>query len=771
MESTEIPTKQAHHSELTRCLYCNTPVSTEQRFCCSGCEEAYGNIEEAKSTAPEQKPFFSVFAVQDSAGHYSLTLSIKNIHCAACVQRVERGLYEHEGVLSARVNMSTDRLTYSWKGAKEYGDILANAVINLGYDLVPFGGSKKDHSNDQEKYLLRCLAVAGFAMGNLMMISIGLWSEESKLMGNATQDFLHWVSIVIALPAIMYAGRPFFYSAISVLKKRHTNMDVPISLAIILASAMSVSETINHGEHIYFDSAVMLLFFLLIGRYLDVRAKGKAKESAQELLSKMQGTATVLKDGKQRVVPIRDLKEGMTILVSAGENVPVDGKVSWGISELDISLITGETIPKCVREDDRVFAGTVNISAPIRIVASKSSDTSLLGDIVKLMEQSEKSQAYFVRIADRAAQLYTPIVHFMGLMTFLGWWLFGLAWQLALLNAITVLIITCPCALGLAVPVTQVLARGKLFKNGILLKSGDALEKLAGIDFVVLDKTGTLTTGLPTLLDGQYNNRQLQIAASLAANSKHPLSKAISNTYSKELVDIEKVKEFPGMGIQAFLDGKEVKLGSRQWCGEDSITDIESLELWLNIDGEKVCFNFIDSLRSDAKEVVGNMQEAGLVTALLSGDTKQVVNKVAKSIGISTYFSSLSPVDKCKYIDSMREKGKKVLMVGDGLNDAPSLSSASVSMSPSSAIDIAQNTADIVFQGEKLAPVYQSWRVALKANKLIKQNFTIAVLYNIIAIPLAVMGYVTPLIAAIAMSSSSLVVIGNSFRLNRIRGL
>ena len=485
----------------------------------------------------------------------------------------------------------------------------------------------------------------------------------------------------------------------------------------------------------------------------------------------MQGTATVLKDGKQRVVPIRDLKEGMTILVSAGENVPVDGKVSWGISELDISLITGETIPKCVREDDRVFAGTVNISAPIRIVASKSSDTSLLGDIVKLMEQSEKSQAYFVRIADRAAQLYTPIVHFMGLMTFLGWWLFGLAWQLALLNAITVLIITCPCALGLAVPVTQVLARGKLFKNGILLKSGDALEKLAGIDFVVLDKTGTLTTGLPTLLDGQYNNRQLQIAASLAANSKHPLSKAISNTYSKELVDIEKVKEFPGMGIQAFLDGKEVKLGSRQWCGEDSITDIESLELWLNIDGEKVCFNFIDSLRSDAKEVVGNMQEAGLVTALLSGDTKQVVNKVAKSIGISTYFSSLSPVDKCKYIDSMREKGKKVLMVGDGLNDAPSLSSASVSMSPSSAIDIAQNTADIVFQGEKLAPVYQSWRVALKANKLIKQNFTIAVLYNIIAIPLAVMGYVTPLIAAIAMSSSSLVVIGNSFRLNRIRGL
>ena len=313
-------------------------------------------------------------------------------------------------------------------------------------------------------------------MGNLMMISIGLWSEEVEFMGVATQDFLHWISVIIALPAIIYSGRPFFFSSLNALKKRHTNMDVPISLAIILASMMSLFETINHGEHIYFDSAVMLLFFLLIGRYLDIRAKGKAKESAKALLAKLHGTATVLMDSKRHNVPIRDIKEGMTILVAPGESIPVDGVVFKGISEVDMSLITGETIPNLVNKGDAVFAGTINIASAFQLTASKASQESLLGEIVALMERSERSKSRFVRIADKAASIYTPSVHIMALLTFLGWLVFDQTWQLALLNAVTVLIITCPCALGLAVPVAQVLAGSRLFKSGILLKSGDALE-------------------------------------------------------------------------------------------------------------------------------------------------------------------------------------------------------------------------------------------------------------------------------------------------------
>ena len=771
MESTKTPTKKTHNSELGSCLYCNTDLLSDNSFCSNKCEKAYAEINKCETKKAEGSELFSVFAVPDSDNSYSLTLSISNIHCASCVQRVERELYEHEGVLSARVNMSTERLTFSWKGDKKYADILAQSVVKLGYGLIPFGDTEsKDGHQDQERLLLRCLAVAGFAMGNLMMISIGLWSEETKLMGAATQGFMHWISIIIAIPAIIYSGRPFFYSAVSVLKKGHTNMDVPISLAIILASGMSFFETINHGEHIYFDSALMLLFFLLIGRYLDIRAKGKARESAQKLLSKLKGTATILDKGKQKVIPIRDLKEGMKILVSTGENIPVDGTIYKGISELDVSLITGETIPKTVQEGDSVFAGTVNISAPIRITASKASENSLLGDIVKLMEQSEKSKARFVRIADRAASLYTPIVHFMGLLTFVGWWALGISWQLALLNAITVLIITCPCALGLAVPVTQVLARGMLFKNGVLLKSGDALEKLEKVDLVVLDKTGTITIGKPELIEAKYSNNELQMAASLAVNSNHPLSKAICRAYTGDLLEINEVKELPGMGMQALLGGQEARLGSANWCGNSSNKETETLELWLNLEGQKTCFKFIDSLRSDAKDVIKKIKKAGLEVSLLSGDSKPIVKEVAESLGISAYHAQLTPIEKFQYIESMKKQGRRVLMVGDGLNDAPSLASASVSMSPSTAIDISQNTADVVFQGEKLAPIFKTWRVAIKTNKLIKQNFTIAVLYNIIAIPLAIFGYVTPLIAAIAMSGSSLVVIGNSFRLNLIKG-
>ena len=723
-------------------------------------------LESSYKELPDKEDQFSIFADQDVDDGYSLTLSIENIHCASCVQRVEMALKEHKEVLSARVNMSTERLTYSWRGAKSFGDFLANKVIDLGYGLKPFGESVEGNSKGQEKTLLRCLAVAGFAMGNLMMISIGLWSEEVEFMGVATQDFLHWISVIIALPAIIYSGRPFFFSSINALKKRHANMDVPISLAIILASMMSLFETINHGEHIYFDSAVMLLFFLLIGRYLDIRAKGKAKESAKALLAKLHGTATVLLHSKRHNIPIRDIKEGMTILIAPGESIPVDGVVLKGVSEVDMSLITGETIPNLVNKGDAVFAGTINIASAFQLTASKASQESLLGEIVTLMERSERSKSRFVRIADKAASIYTPTVHVMALLTFLGWLVFGQTWQLALLNAVTVLIITCPCALGLAVPVAQVLAGSRLFKSGILLKSGDALEKLAGIDTVILDKTGTLTLGRPELIDKDYKESHLQIAASLAVNSKHPLSQAISMAYSGELLGVNNIEEFPGFGIQAFVGDNEVKLGRRQWCGNENDKETDEIELWLSINNEKVCFKFIDVLRKDAKDTVKYFQNVGYKVILLSGDSNKIVSNIAKKVGITDYYGEVSPIDKCEYIEKLKKKGSKILMVGDGLNDAPSLSLADVSMSPSSAIDITQNTADIVFQGIVLRPIIKTIVVAKQAKKIIIENFMLAIFYNMIAIPFAVLGYVTPLIAAIAMSSSSLVVILNSFRLN-----
>lgn len=766
MESAAISKEQADSSEVAAyCVHCNAPVSSGESFCCIGCKSAYG-IMHSVNNVLSKHPVYSVFAVKDDDEHYSITLSVQGIHCASCINLIERSLYSQADVTYARVNMSTERLVIKWNGKAERADAFAQIIRSLGYKIEAFDISNKiSDSKEGEKFLLRCIAVAGFASGNLMMISVGLWSSTTETMGLSTRDFLHLISAMIALPAVVYSCRPFFYSAFSALKEYHTNMDVPISLGIILASAMSVVESITHGEHVYFDSAVMLSFFLLIGRYLETKAKGKARESAKELLSRLSGTATVLEGDKRIIMQVRDLREDMTVIVASGENIPVDGLVIKGNSDIDMSIITGETIPCHVAEGENVFAGTTNLSMPIIIKVTKASENSLLSDIVKLMENAQQGQARYVRLADKAAKLYTPVVHTMAALTFILWWQFmGHGWQESLLNAITVLVITCPCALGLAVPVVQVLASSVLMRRGVLPKSGDAIEKLASINVAVFDKTGTLTLGRPELVESGDN---LRLAASIASYSSHPLAKAICHAYDGDLIELSDIKEFPGKGLEAFLNGKKIQLGSRIWCGDKLSKQHSLMELWLAEDNQKpVCFIFDDKLRDDAKETIENFQKSGIKVVLLSGDRIQTVEKIAGELGISEYKALLSPVEKCEYIENLKEQGLKILMVGDGLNDAPSLAAANVSISPSSAIDISQNTADIVFQGDKLMPVFNTWKTAKFSNKLVKENFVLAIIYNMIAIPLAVMGYVTPMIAVIAMSGSSLLVIGNSFRLN-----
>jgi Cu2+-exporting ATPase len=543
-------------------------------------------------------------------------------------------------------------------------------------------------------------------------------------------------------------------------------MDVPISVAVILSTAMSLYETITFGRHSYYDSGVMLLLFLLIGRYLEARAKGRARGAAKDLLQMMTGVATILRaDGVAQKLPFNEITSGMTLMVATGEKIGADGEVIAGESQIDTSLITGETIPHHVGVGAHVFAGTLNLAAPIRVQVTKAHEQSLIADIVRLMETAEQGQARYVTLADRISEWYTPAVHVLAAGTFIGWYFFGHAiWQQALLYAATVLLITCPCAMGLAVPVVQVLASSKLMRSGILLKSGSALERLATITHAVFDKTGTLTVGKPELLHPeQYRPEELQLAASLAAHSKHPLSQAICHAYTGELLPLT-VSEMQGCGLVA----PDIRLGKRSWATTLPTEDDTALELWLAVAGKPpLRFTFADQLRSDAKATIDELKAAGIATSLLSGDRVEVTQAIATELGIDTAEGALSPVEKTKRLEALKASGAQVLMVGDGLNDAPSLAFAHISMSPASAMDITQNAADIVFQGNKLAPVLTAWRTARFAQKLVKENFALALGYNAIAIPLAVAGYVTPLIAAIAMSSSSLLVIGNAMRLNR----
>lgn len=700
-------------------------------------------------------------------GTLSLSFIVSGVHCAACIQKIEGSLKAQNDIERVNLNFSSGMLSLSWTGAEERANDFASLVEGLGYGVKPFDPESFENTQkNEERFLLLCLGVAGFALGNIMLLSVGVWSTSAETMGMATRDFLHWISALIALPTILFSGRPFFRSALKALSNAQTNMDVPISLAILLAGGMSLFEVINHGEHVFFDSAVMLTFFLLVGRFLDFKARQSARSSANTLLKSIQGFATVIEGGQQRRVLIKDLKEDMVVSVPAGETIPADGNIIDGNSSVDTSLITGETLPRDVGQDSYVHAGTLNLTAPLLVKVTKATDNTLLSDIVKLMDQAEQSQAAYVRIADKAARLYTPVVHLMALLSFVGWlFVMGAPWQDALLVAVTVLIITCPCALGLAVPVVQVLSIARLMKKGVFVKSGDALERLSCIDTAVFDKTGTLTYGRLFLV-GEYDEKDLQLAASLASASAHPASKAIANSFAGELFRLDDVEEVEGCGVKAKLNGSSLRLGSRTWCGDETDTDSGLVEVWLEKEGgDKTCFLLQDVLREDARDTIEHFKKHNVSTVLLSGDREQVVNAVSAQVHADEHFAEQNPKDKFAKITALQEHGHKVLMVGDGLNDAPVLAQADVSIAPGTAIDLAQQSADIVFLGDNLSSVFEAYELSKKSQKMVLQNFTLAVLYNIIAVPLAVMGMVTPLIAAIAMSGSSLVVIANSFRI------
>jgi len=706
-------------------------------------------------------------------GTCSLPLLVGGVHCASCIQKIESAILSQPDVKAARLNFSTARLSISWSGPASRADDFVRMVEGLGYSVKPYdAGLEKLGAQAEEKCLLICLGISAFATANVMLLSEGLWSPWAETIGIGTRDLLHLFSAIITLPTLIFAGRPFFRSAYKALRGGTTNMDVPISLGLILTTGASLYQTFHHEEHAYFDAVVMLMFFLLIGRYLDVRARRSARSVAIDLLSSLTGFAqVVVADGTRKRLPISALRPDMLVRVAAGECIPVDGIVTEGASEIDTALVTGETLPRAAMVGGEVFAGTMNLSAPLLIRVAKAAEDSLLADIVRLMEKAGQGQARYVRLADRAARLYTPVVHVCAGLTFLLWWLgMGAGWEYALMNAVAVLIITCPCALALAVPVVQVLATGRLMKRGILVKSGDALERLAAVDVVVFDKTGTLTLG-HMVYQGGGEGVALQTAATLAAQSSHPLSRALSAAYTGDLLLLTDVVERAGQGIEGRCEGRLMRLGSRDWCGDEAVPErTGQLEIWLSGEGKPpVPFYFSDQIKADSPEIVARFKAAGLKTVLLSGDRQSVADSVGAVCGVDESVAGQNPAQKYAFLEALKAQGHKVLMVGDGLNDAPALALADVSLSPASGIDMAQNAADIVFMGDLLSPVWEAYTVAQKSQILVKENFVLAVLYNVIAVPLAVAGLVTPLIAAVAMSVSSLMVIANAFRLRSIR--
>ncbi|QFT33399.1 putative copper-importing P-type ATPase A [Labrenzia sp. THAF82] len=718
---------------------------------------------------------WQAFVTPGKDGAVHMDLAVDGITCAACMGEIERGLHRLPGIRNARVNLTSQRLAVDWVQDETGADEIVAELERLGYAAHPFDpASQRERQDKTGKQLLRCLAVAGFAGMNIMLLSVSVWSGNATDITPETRDFFHWLSALIALPTVAYSGRPFVKSAFKALAAGRLNMDVPIVIGVFLAVALSVVQTIQHHHHAYFESAVMLLFFLLIGRYLDHNMRGRTRSFAENIAAlKAEVAARINPDGTVREVPLSKIETGDLVMVSGGERVPVDGVVETGASEIDQSLVTGESVLVPVNPGQRVYAGTLNGAGALQVRVEAASGATLLDEVNRLLETASQAKSKYVRVADRAARLYAPLVHGAAAITFLGWLLAGLAWQPALVISISVLIITCPCALGLAVPAVQVVASGQLFRCGVLLNSSDAIERLADIDTILFDKTGTLTLAEPELCSEiDTEDDTVLLAGRLALASRHPLSAALVKA-TGAITPLAEVTEVSGAGLETEVAGKTLRLGSPMFCGashqqiEQALSETPGASLLAIRHGDAPVrlLTFRQSLRPDARAVIDQLKADGFALEIVSGDTEPAVADCARALDVEAWQAGMKPASKIARLEALQAEGRNVLMVGDGLNDAPALAGANVSLSPVSAVHLSQAAADAVFLGEKLQPVADALRLSKRARAAIEQNLWISVVYNIIAVPIAVAGFVTPLMAAVAMSASSLAVTANALKL------
>ncbi|MFD1342575.1 heavy metal translocating P-type ATPase [Litorisediminicola beolgyonensis] len=687
----------------------------------------------------------------------SRALHLPDIHCAACIAKVEDALGALPGVRSARVNLTLKRVQIDAPGVADA--TLIDALASVGQRAQRLDAGRLGSQEEGQRDLLTRIGVAGFAMMNVMLLSVAVWSGAME----TTAQLFHLVSAAIAVPAIAFSARPFFVSAFRALGAGALNMDVPISLAIALAAASSTATAFGLGaEEGWFDAALALTFFLLVGRYLDQAGRRAARSAAAELAALEAPQAVRLDGGTETVVDAANLRAGDLIRVRPGDRLPADGIIETGLTDLDRSALTGESRPEAAGPGESVSAGETCLTGTLTVRVLRAGEDTGLARMAALVATAESQKFRHKSLADRAARLYAPVVHLLGAAAFLGWlWLTGDGWR-ALDVAISVLVITCPCALGLAIPAVSTVTTARLFRAGLLVTSRTALERLAEIDIVVFDKTGTLTSSRATLA-GTPPDHALALAAGLASASRHPVATAIRDAAVARGIaplPVEAVTEVAGLGIEGYHDGARLRLGRAPWAvpGETGGT-------WLSCEGEPpLRFELQETLRPEAADTIAQLRAAGYEVALLSGDTSEAVAHIASALGIDRAEAGLRPEDKVAWVEARQAEGRHVLMVGDGLNDTGCLSVAHAGIAPGTALDAARSAADVVLLSGDLTGVPLALRSARTAVARMRQNLGLAALYNAISIPVALAGFATPLLAALAMSASSLTVSLNAAR-------
>ncbi|MGI9320803.1 MAG: heavy metal translocating P-type ATPase [Thiogranum sp.] len=794
------------------CFHCGLPVPSgadyavdidgqQQPMCCRGCQavasaivnggltDFYRYRTEKSPQAQElvagqlnelelydrddlQKSF-----VQQVGDEREASLILEGIVCAACVWLNERHVKALAGVLDFSVNYSSHRARLRWDNQRISLSEILEAISAIGYHAHPFDPGRQEALYRQErKNALRRLAVAGLGMMQVMMLAVALYAGEYEGMREGLRNFLRWVSLLLTVPVVVYSAESFFTGAWRELRRRQPGMDVPVSLAIGAAFLASAWATLSGSGEIYFDSVTMFTFFLLAGRFLEMGARHRAGQAAEELVKLLPATAARLTDAGEERVPVADLAKGDRVLVRPGESVAADGCIIDGTSSVDESLLTGESLPQLRKAGDQLVGGTVNNESPLVIRIERVGEDTVLSAIVRLLDRAQTEKPAIARSADRVAGWFVG-----GLLVVAGvvawwWWLHDPAHAFAV--TLSVLVVTCPCALSLATPAAVTAATGALTRLGVLTTRGHALETLARASHVIFDKTGTLTEGrlrLETveLLGSLGREDCLRLAAALEQSSEHPIAHAIA-ALAGSVQSAEKVAAQPGLGVEGWVGGQCYRIGTAEFVLE--LQNAAAVEAGMVSGGAGgvvlgndrallAHFKFADRLRDKAAETVGRLKALGIEVELLSGDEAGVVQKVADELGIDRFEARCRPEDKLARIQALQAQGAVVAMVGDGVNDAPVLAAAQVSLAMGGGTQLAHASADMLLLSEHLPQLVTAVVTSRRTLTIIRQNLVWALVYNLLALPMAAAGWIAPWMAAIGMSGSSLVVVVNALRL------
>ncbi|HHB95002.1 MAG TPA: heavy metal translocating P-type ATPase [Campylobacterales bacterium] len=769
-------------------------------FCCNGCQGVYHLLKDdgldsfyekignntiappltsskQDSSSFDMDSFRQRYIKSTRDGFSQIDLVIEGIHCAACVWLNEKILDDTDGVLEANINFTNNKAKIVWDEDTIKLSQIIDKIRSIGYNAYPYDRSEEDikATNKKRDYFIR-MAIAIFASMNIMMIDIAKYAGFFMGMKPETLHLVHIAEFIFSTPVLFYSGWIFFRGAYYGLKNRIVNMDLLVSSGATLTYIYSIYVLLGGAGHSYFDSVAMIITFVLVGKYLEVIGKKSAVDTMDKIKSQVPLEATIIEEGGKKVVPLDQIKVGDIVEVKIGEKATVDGELIVDEATFDESSMTGESLPVEKSKGDKIYSGSINAGQVIRYRATKNYANSTLNGVVTLLEDALNSKPQIEERANEISKYFSITILSLALLSFLGWYLYNNNFENALIIAISVIVIACPCALALATPIASLIGINWGANRGVLFKEAKFIETFAKATTVVLDKTGTITDGKLSIkkLIGSIDDDKLPLLYSLVDSSTHPVSKAIKKYLEKNYsnltqVELENITQIHAKGLEAIYQGKKLLGGNSQLLKDNGIdVSIDSQYTIYNfaIDNKHIIsFELEDALKSDSKELIEYFQSVGIEPIMATGDHENVAKRIAKEVGIKEYKSTMSPIDKANYIERLKKDGKIVVMVGDGVNDALALSKADVSIAMGSGADVALAMSDVVILNNSLLGVKDSFYISRRTYKFIKQNLSISLVYNVITIPIAIAGFVIPLVAALSMSLSSLLVVGNSMRI------